>query len=266
MPAAIRVRDFWGLQEAILDRSFREILRKSQDKESNLGRREEKREATRQVILNAAAELFRTKGYDSTSVDDIVLAANLAKGTFYYHFQKKDDLVLALQEVQLKEAAEMARAALASGESPRKVLFSYLSEAAKWTEDNSEIVRALFRHKFEKMQKFAKGGDGAGEHGKHGEHCKHEDHGPPPSIKAYFFDLLVEIVDKAQKAGELRTDMRAEEIIQVIVPVVMSARMSWLMGGRGPGGGSGNAEPESLGTIMERAMRVLLDGLVPRQN
>ena len=64
-----------------------------------MGRREEKKEATRQEILSAAAELFRTKGYDTTSVDDIVLAANLAKGTFYYHFQKKDDLVMALQEL-----------------------------------------------------------------------------------------------------------------------------------------------------------------------
>ena len=209
-----------------------------------MGRREDKREATRQEILNAASELFRTKGYDATSVDDIVLSANLAKGTFYYHFQKKDDLVLAMQESQLKEAAEFARAALANGESPRKVLFSYLSEAAKWTEDNSELARALFRHKFEKMKNA----------------CPPEEHGPPPSIKKYFFDLLIEIIEAAQKAGELRADMRAEEIAQVVVPVVMSARMSWLMGGHGPTG----REPESLATLMERAMRVLLDGLVPR--
>lgn len=83
---------------------------------------------------------------------------------------------------------------------------------------------------------------------------------PPPSIKKYFFDLLIEIIELAQKAGELRGDMKAAEIAQVVVPVIMSARMSWLMGGRGPGGG----EPETLSAIMERAMRVLLDGLVPR--
>lgn len=210
-----------------------------------MGRREEKREATRQEILNAAATLFRTKGYEATSVDDIVLAANLAKGTFYYHFHKKDDLVLALQESQLKEAAGAAREALTRGESPRTVLFNYLSEAAKWTEDNSEIVRTLFRHKFERMK----------------NHCEHgDDHGPPESIKKYFFDLLIEIIESAQKAGEVRADMPAQEIAQVVIPVVMSARMSWLMGGRGPGG----SEPEPLSTTMERSMRVLLDGLVPR--
>jgi AcrR family transcriptional regulator len=210
-----------------------------------LGRREDKREATRLEILNAAADLFRTKGYDATSVDDIVLAANLAKGTFYYHFQKKEDLVLALQESQLKEAAGIARESLAKGESPRKVLFNYLNKVATWTEDNSELSRAIFRHKFEKMK----------------NPCEHkEEHGPPPSIKEYFFDLLIEIIELSQKAGELRGDMKAAEIAQVVVPVVMSARMSWLMGGRGPGGG----EPETLSAIMERAMRVLLDGLVPR--
>jgi TetR/AcrR family transcriptional regulator, cholesterol catabolism regulator len=210
-----------------------------------LGRREDKREATRQEILNAAAELFRTKGYESTSVDDIVLTANLAKGTFYYHFQKKDDLVLALQESQLMEAAGIAREALANGESPRKVLFDYLAKAAKWTEDNSELARALFRHKFEKMKNECPPG---------------EQHGPPPSIKKYFFDLLIEIIERAQKVGELRSDMKAAEIAQVVVPVVMSARMSWLMGRHGPSG----ADSEPLSTVMERAMRVLLDGLVPR--
>ncbi len=210
-----------------------------------LGRREDKREATRQEILNAAADLFRTKGYEATSVDDIVLTANLAKGTFYYHFQKKDDLVLAMQESQLKEAASMARAALTNGESPRKVLFDYLAKAAKWTEDNSELARAIFRHKFERMK----------------NECRPEkEHGPPPSIKQYFFDLLIEIIESAQKVGELRSDMRAAEIAQIVVPVVMSARMSWLMGGLG----AGKAESETLRTIMERAMRVLLDGLVPR--
>lgn len=87
--------------------------------------------------MNAAADLFRTKGYDATSVDDIVLAANLAKGTFYYHFQKKEDLVLALQESQLKEAAGIARESLAKGESPRRVLFNYLNKVATWAEDNA---------------------------------------------------------------------------------------------------------------------------------
>lgn len=223
--------------------SFREILKIEQET-FKVGRREDKREATRQDILNAAAALFRTKGFDATSVDDICLGANLAKGTFYYHFQKKDDLILALQESQLKEAAGTAREALSRGESPRKVLFDYLHEAARWAEDNSEIVRAIFRHKYEKMK----------------TDCKPEEHGPPPSIKAYFFDLLVEIIESAQKAGEVRSDMKAAEIVQVVVPVVMSARMTWIMGGRGPHGG----EAESLSTIMDRAMRVLLDGLNPR--
>ncbi|MBS1989901.1 MAG: TetR/AcrR family transcriptional regulator [Cyanobacteria bacterium SZAS LIN-3] len=213
-----------------------------------MGRREDKREATRQEILNAAAELFRTKGYDSTSVDDIVVAANLAKGTFYYHFQKKEDLVLALQESQLKEGATIARNALANGESPRTVLFDYLAKVATWTEDNSELSRALFRHKFEKMKNHNQCPDG-------------EDHGPPPSIKTYFIDLMIEIIEAAQKAGELRSDMKAAEIVQVVVPVVMSARMSWLMGGHGSEAGD---ESETLSAIMERAMRVLLDGLVPR--
>jgi AcrR family transcriptional regulator len=39
--------------------------------------------------LAAASDLFKNRGYDTTSVDDIAEAADVAKGTFYYHFEKK---------------------------------------------------------------------------------------------------------------------------------------------------------------------------------
>ena len=46
---------------------------------SQLGRREIKKEATKQEILTAAAELFRTKGYESTSVDETEVRNDDAK-------------------------------------------------------------------------------------------------------------------------------------------------------------------------------------------
>lgn len=47
-------------------------------------------------ILDAAEILFTEKGYDSTSVADIMNAVGIAKGTLYHHFKSKEDIMDAL--------------------------------------------------------------------------------------------------------------------------------------------------------------------------
>ena len=44
-------------------------------------------------ILNTAQELFFTKGYKQTSVESIIKKVGVAKGTFYYYFKSKEDLL-----------------------------------------------------------------------------------------------------------------------------------------------------------------------------
>ncbi len=44
-------------------------------------------------ILDAAAELFATKGYDGTSTNDILEKIGIARGTLYYHFKSKEDIL-----------------------------------------------------------------------------------------------------------------------------------------------------------------------------
>jgi AcrR family transcriptional regulator len=46
----------------------------------------------RDVIVKAAVDLFRDKGYDTTNIDDIVSRAGIGKGTFYQYFKGKEDL------------------------------------------------------------------------------------------------------------------------------------------------------------------------------
>ena len=47
---------------------------------------------TRQEILDHSARLFRLRGYEATTIDDVMLAAGLTRGAFYAHFDSKDDL------------------------------------------------------------------------------------------------------------------------------------------------------------------------------
>ena len=52
----------------------------------------------RQRILDAAAGLFRKNGYDGTSIDDAMQAADLTRGAFYAHFRSKSALFAAVLE------------------------------------------------------------------------------------------------------------------------------------------------------------------------
>src|SRR5689334_4710153 len=58
---------------------------------------------SRDKILVSARELFYFVGFQSTSVDDILRVCGVAKSNFYYHFRTKDDLALAVLEVQIAE-------------------------------------------------------------------------------------------------------------------------------------------------------------------
>nr|WP_294786398.1 TetR/AcrR family transcriptional regulator [uncultured Flavobacterium sp.] len=57
---------------------------------------------TRLTILNKAFELIYTKGYQTTSIDEIIATTKVTKGAFYYHFKTKDEMGIAIIEEILK--------------------------------------------------------------------------------------------------------------------------------------------------------------------
>lgn len=57
---------------------------------------------TRLTILHKAFELIYTKGYQTTSVDEIIATTQVTKGAFYYHFKNKDEMGVAIIEEILK--------------------------------------------------------------------------------------------------------------------------------------------------------------------
>jgi AcrR family transcriptional regulator len=58
----------------------------------------ERAEETRRRIINAATTLFAEHGYHSTSMNDVIAAAESTKGGFYFHFPSKAALALAVVE------------------------------------------------------------------------------------------------------------------------------------------------------------------------
>ena len=61
-----------------------------------------KASTTRLTILQKAFELIYTKGYKTTSIDEIIATTKVTKGAFYYHFKTKDEMGLAIINEILK--------------------------------------------------------------------------------------------------------------------------------------------------------------------
>ena len=72
--------------------------------------RTETESVRREQILTAAREVFRRKGYEQTTVADIVKEAGVAQGTFYLYFSHKQDAVLAMAERVMETVGERLNA------------------------------------------------------------------------------------------------------------------------------------------------------------
>ena len=73
-----------------------------------------KGERRKQELLKIAYGLFISRGYENTSVDDIIEAAGIAKGTYYYHFESKEQTLEAVIGMMIDQEAEAARQVLRS--------------------------------------------------------------------------------------------------------------------------------------------------------
>jgi TetR/AcrR family transcriptional repressor of nem operon len=52
--------------------------------------------STREAILQSATRLMHVRGYQNTSLDDVLRESGVGKGNFYYHFRSKEDLGYAI--------------------------------------------------------------------------------------------------------------------------------------------------------------------------
>lgn len=73
-----------------------------------------KGEKRKQKLLEIAYGLFLTNGYEDTSVDDIIAAAEIAKGTYYYYFQSKEQMLEEVIGMMIDQEASAAEQIAAS--------------------------------------------------------------------------------------------------------------------------------------------------------
>ena len=62
------------------------------------------RHESKTKFLQAAIRVIRVKGYTATRVEDVCEAAGLTKGSFFHHFDSKDELALAAADYWIEGA------------------------------------------------------------------------------------------------------------------------------------------------------------------
>ena len=100
-------------------------------------------ESSKSRILDAAVALFYSKGYDATSVADILEAVGIAKGTFYHHFASKAQVVEEIVSRNLAQVEPMLQEIANDKELSAPLRFQKLfSVSQAWKSRNRDVVIA----------------------------------------------------------------------------------------------------------------------------
>ncbi len=113
----------------------------------------------RSEILDVAQRLFYQKGYEQTSIQDIITEIDIAKGTFYHYFNSKLDLLDAMIERMIEQTLQSLEPLVADGQLSALEKFErFFSDLADWKGENKAFFldlmniwykdeNAILRHK-----------------------------------------------------------------------------------------------------------------------
>ena len=105
-----------------------------------------KSEATASRILSAALDLFRTQGFEQTTMRDIAAAAGMATGAAYHHFASKDAMVMAFYQQSCDEMQPLIASALAGARGVDHKLLALIRTKLEYFEPNRGVLKALLKN------------------------------------------------------------------------------------------------------------------------
>lgn len=92
------------------------------------GRRDAKKQETRQRISDVATELFLARGFEAVTLDDVAAAANVSRMTVFNYFARKEDLMLDRQQDLEMAALRNAVRTRPKGQSVVDALRAFVNE------------------------------------------------------------------------------------------------------------------------------------------
>ena len=167
--------------------------------------REREKTGLKEEIKAAAWELFYEKGYEETTINDIIKKANTSKCGFYYYFNEKDEILHSLYSFFDREYEKFYDNMDKSLDSlvQLKQLSQYVSY---FIEGNvsAELLAALYQSQLVK---------------------KKQDCFLNPD--RYYNRLVRKIIGEGQEKGEIRRDMAVEELAHHVLLLERGIIMDW---------------------------------------
>ena len=164
---------------------------------------------TREKIIDAAWKLFYRRGYDDTTVEEIIEESGTSRGSFYHYFQGKDALLSTLADVFDRKYEELAETM-----DPKMDRFDqlmYLNRELFAMLENSislDLVARLYS-----SQLVTRGDKSLLDHGR------------------IYYRLLRQIVLQGQQRGELRGDVTVNEMVRVYALCERALIYDWCLSG-----------------------------------
>ena len=172
--------------------------------------RDAKRVQVRGEILRVCETLFRAKGFDATSVEEIAAAAGVSRQTFFNYFAGKDAVVGELAVAWLQRQGELPNLAGGAGKT------SVLAEARKYVSAQARAIAA--DRKFMTLviahaAPFAGASDARGRQAELGRGI---------------FRGVAAVMRAGQASGEIRADLDPERAAEVYVSAMLMTVRLWL--------------------------------------
>ncbi|SEM91367.1 TetR/AcrR family transcriptional regulator [Lihuaxuella thermophila] len=144
----------------------------------------------KQKIVEESIKLFEIKGYSETSIQDIVDALGVTKGTFYYYFDSKEQLLMDIQLMYINELLERQQEILLDPNKDCKTkVFENIRLLIKQIRTHGRKAKIFFRELMNLNPD-------------HYLIIKHK--------RSQFRLNLQKIIEMGMERGEFRTDLRAD--------------------------------------------------------
>lgn len=164
-----------------------------------------KRKQTRDHIANTAHTLFERDGYEAVTMEQIATQADVARGTLYNHFPVKEAVLVHWMHTRLGSDLETVIQNVLSRKAFASRVATLLEGSAQWWEEHRQYAAPYIRFRFQQVR------DGIEEQ-------------PTSDL----VPLYVELIARAQQAGELRSSTSPERLAIYLHFLYLCAVMTWL--------------------------------------
>lgn len=112
-------------------------------------RRDREKEFKKQLIAEAAFELFSSSSFEAATVEDIARRAEFGKGTLYLYFDCKEEILLYIIGQGIEDLQQEITLLCAEEKDVRKALNQYISKQYDFYRKYHSMILSMMRRKFE---------------------------------------------------------------------------------------------------------------------